>query len=75
MSRQAQHQSQVEDEYNELVMKVEFIFDILRNRMSNFETVADLDAAREVNNYARSLAEDSRELIDFLLEREFVSNT
>ena len=75
MSRDVAYQTQVEDEYNELVMKVEFIFDILRHRMSNFETVADLDAAREVNNYARSLAEDSRELIDFLLEREFVSNT
>ncbi len=75
MSRDVAYQTQVEDEYNELVMKVEFIFDILRNRMGNFETVADLDAAREVNNYARSLAEDSRELIDFLLERDFVSNT
>ncbi len=75
MSRDVAYQTQVEDEYNELVMKVEFIFDILRHRMSNFETVADLDAAREVNNYARSLAEDSRELIDFLLEKEFVSNT
>lgn len=75
MSRDVAYQTQVEDEYNELVMKVEFIFDILKHRMGNFETVADLDAAREVNNYARSLAEDSRELIDFLLERDFVSNT
>ena len=56
-------------------MKVEFIYDILRNRMSHFEAVADLETTREVNNYARSLAEDTEELIDFLKERKFVSNT
>ena len=75
MSRDATYQSQIEDEYSELVMKVEFIYDILRNRMSHFETVADLETTREVNNYAKSLAEDTEELIDFLSEREFVSNT
>jgi len=70
MSRDAAHQSQIEDEYNELVMKVEFIFDILKNRMGHFETEADLEATREVHNYARSLVEDTEELIDFLRERE-----
>lgn len=75
MSRDAAYQSQIEDEYSELVMKVEFIYDILRNRMSHFETVADLETTREVNNYAKSLAEDTEELLDFLSEREFVSNT
>ena len=75
MSRDATYQSQIEDEYNELVMKVEFIYDILRNRMGHFETEADLEATREVNNYAKSLAEDTEELLDFLSEREFVRNT
>ncbi len=75
MSRDAQYQSQIEDEYNELVMKVEFIYDILKHRMGNFGTIADLETTREVNNYAKSLAEDTQELIDFLKEKDFVSNT
>jgi len=70
MSRDVAYQSQIEDEYSELVMKVEFIYDILRNRMSHFETVANLETTREVHNYARSLVEDTEELIDFLKERE-----
>ena len=75
MSRDAAYQSQIEDEYSELVMKVEFIYDILRNRMGHFETEADLKATKEVHHYARRLVEDADELIDFLKEREFVSNT
>ena len=75
MSKDAQYQSQIEDEYNELVMKVEFIYDILKHRMGNFGTIADLETTREVNNYAKSLAEDTQELIDFLKEKDFVSNT
>ena len=75
MSRDAAYQSQIEDEYDDLVMNIEFVFDILRNRMGHFETEADLDNVKEVNNYARSLAEDTEELITFLQEREFVSNT
>ena len=75
MSRDAAYQSQIEDEYDDLVMNIEFVFDILRNRMNNFETNADLDSVKEVNNYARSLAEDTEELINFLQERGFVSNT
>ena len=70
MSRDVAYQSQIEDEYSELVMKVEFIYDILKNRMSHFKTVADLETTREVHNYARSLVEDTEELIDFLKERE-----
>lgn len=75
MSRDAAYQSQIENEYDDLVMNIEFVFDILRNRMSHFETNADLDSVKEVNNYARSLAEDTEELINFLQERGFVSNT
>ncbi len=75
MSRDAAYQSQIEDEYNELVMNVEFIYDILRNRMGHFETEADLKATKEVHHYARRLVEDADELLDFLKEREFVSNT
>lgn len=75
MSRDAAYQSQIEDEYDDLVMNIEFVFDILRNRMSHFETNADIRNVKEVNNYARSLAEDTEELINFLQEREFVSNT
>ena len=75
MSRDAAYQSQIEDEYDDLVMRVEFTYEILDNRMSHFETNADLDSVKEVNNYARSLVEDTKELINFLQEREFVSNT
>lgn len=75
MSRDAAYQSQIENEYDDLVMNIEFVFDILRNRMSHFETNADLDSVKEVNNYARSLVEDTEELINFLQERGFVSNT
>tara|TARA_R100001510_G_C7472392_1_gene88074 strand:- start:97 stop:324 length:228 start_codon:yes stop_codon:yes gene_type:complete len=75
MSRDAAYQSQIEDEYDDLVMNIEFVFDILRNRMGNFETNADLDSVKEVNDYARSLVEDTEELINFLQERGFVSNT
>lgn len=75
MSRDAAYQSQIENEYDDLVMNIEFVFDILRNRMGHFETNADLDSVKEVNNYARSLVEDTEELINFLQERGFVSNT
>ena len=75
MSRDAAYQSQIENEYDDLVMKVEFTYEILDNRMADFETNADLDSVKEVNNYARSLVEDTEELINFLQERGFVSNT
>ena len=70
MSREAAHQSQIEDEHDDLVMNIEFIFDILRNRMSNFEADANISNVEEVNNYARSLVDDTQELIDFLKESE-----
>ena len=75
MSRDAAYQSQIEDEHDDLVMRVEFTYEILDNRMTHFETLPDFQNAKEVYNYAKSLAEDAEELINFLQEREFVSNT
>ncbi len=75
MSRDAAYQSQIENEYDDLVMRVEFTYEILDSRMKDFETLADFQNAKEVYNYAKSLAEDAEELINFLQEREFVSNT
>lgn len=75
MSRDAQYQSQIEDEHDELVMKVEFTYEILDSRMKDFETLADFQNAKEVYNYAKSLAEDVEELLSFLQEKDFVSNT
>ena len=75
MSRDAQYQSQIEDQHDELVMKVEFTYEILDSRMKDFETLADFQNAKEVYNYAKSLAEDVEELLSFLQEKDFVSNT
>ena len=75
MSRDAQYQSQIEDEHDDLVMKVEFTYEILDNRMTHYETLADFQNAKEVYNYAKSLAEDVEKLLFFLQEKDFVSNT
>ena len=69
MSMDSANMSQIEDEHNDLVMRVEFTYEILRNRMSHFETLPDIDNAKEVLNYARSLAEDTEELLEFLVSR------
>ncbi len=70
MSMDSANMSQIEDEFNDLVMQVEFIYEILRNRMSHFETLPDIDNAKEVLNYAKSLAEDTEELLEFLVSKE-----
>ena len=62
--------SQIEDEFNDLVMQVEFTYEILDNRMNHFEILADIDNAKEVLNYARSLVEDTEELLEFLVSRK-----
>jgi len=69
MSIDSANMSQIEDEFNDLVMQVEFTYEILRNRMSHFETLPDIDNAKEVLNYAKSLAEDTEELLEFLVSR------
>lgn len=69
MSMDSVNMSQIEDEHNDLVMRVEFTYEILRNRMSHFETLPDFDNAKEVLNYAKSLAEDTEELLEFLVSR------
>ena len=69
MSIDSANMSQIEDEFNDLVMRVEFIYEILKNRMSHFETLPDIDNAKEVLNYAKSLAEDTEELLEFLVSR------
>ena len=70
MSMDSANMSQIEDEFNDLVMQVEFIYEILRNRMSHFETLPDIDNTKEVLNYAKSLAEDTEELLEFLVSKE-----
>jgi len=62
--------SQVEDEFNDLVMRVEFTYEILDNRMTHFETLPDFQNAKEVLNYAKSLAEDTEQLLEFLASKE-----
>jgi hypothetical protein len=75
MSRDAAYQSQIEDEHDDLVMKIEFTYEVLANRMRHLEALPDFQNAKEVYNYAKSLAEDAEELLFFLHKKDFVSNT
>ena len=70
MSMDSANMSQVEDEFNDLVMRVEFTYEILDNRMTHFETLPDFQNAKEVLNYAKSLAEDTEQLLEFLASKE-----
>jgi hypothetical protein len=56
-------------------MKIEFTYEVLANRMRHLEALPDFQNAKEVYNYAKSLAEDAEELLFFLHKKDFVSNT
>lgn len=71
MSRDAAYQSQIENEYDDLVLGINVMYEILKQRMGNFQDELNLINIIELKNCAENLADDAKELLDFLKERGY----